>query len=55
MQRTTEQDRLTITVGTVQEMGMRLHVEHVLNLLQLGNAHKLQRIWVPLLRVSLDA
>ncbi|MNE32026.1 hypothetical protein D3C80_1256190 [compost metagenome] len=55
VQRTAQQDRLTITVGAMQEMRMRLHVEHVLDLLQFGNAHKLQRIRIPLLRVALDA
>ena len=50
----TQQDWPVIGIHTVQEMSMRLEVEHVADLVQFRKAHKLQRFRIPLLRVTLD-
>lgn len=55
MLQTTQQDRLAVAVSAVQEVAMRLHVKHRLDLLKLQNTHELQRVWVSLLRMALNA
>lgn len=49
-----QQNRMMQGINPVQEVGMGLYIKNVLNLLQLGNTHKLQRFRLPFLRVAFD-